>query len=1340
MKIKKNYIVSVLVCIVLFLASCIDESLVDNPHAQNALRTVSVDLGMPQDKPSYADGTTSRAALDTQTAEILLGDSTLAVSRAEGSSEATLSGWANNDQVLVSIEAGSIQARLTLKYIVPAQGENTTEGWYLAKANSYVTYTGTAFTAYNDVTPLFAEDTYGTDADMPISGTLTMHIDYTSTATQAEVSIIYAPDMEWSLAQVDNTVSMKQKANATPQTTAPELWTVAGNAWTTNQARLRVNTGGEGDVVTLTSSAFDSAWEVEPTVGEGENKKTVFTAVTDDYGDAYFYGATVDAQGNPSALTDGFLVQLTKMRVAVPSSTQTTSEGRSVSLENENTLLITLDTPITLLEASDVVPVTLAAKQAYKLMAKEKRNAAKTENINSLSVIDGQATSVDAVKKQIETAVAMGITEFTVINALREYTENGDTAGTVVGEAISKTTTAISISVAHATSLPNNAFKGCSQVSSFAFQKTIETIGTDAFSGINENSTLTLTEAQLIHEDYYISAANSQPKWGNATWASITIQNTDGTTSPVTACGYLAAVLKYETVDGTERVVLDSPYPGEYLGAVLYVANKKEELLKKNFVFIGNITEESKRGFEMASNIDVTDIDLYIKDATDIIESAFYGCTYLTHVTLGATGETTIGSEAFRSCTSLQSITLSASTAVGALAFSNCSALTTINNIDKIKSIGSDAFNFCTSLTSMVLPAAITEIADYTFNECNALRELTFSAVITAVGTNAFDGYESNTSDTPWTANCDLTLAAGQQDADDVTLRVTASNSKLMWADYEWKSITVGDKVYTQETTQETSFVKLTIGGTETYAVIDGMYGNYTGDGGTEVLFNTYRENVKTQIEAAYTAEINSFYVINELGTYKYTITENVGGGNYEDTFPVTSSVVGQAFTAYANENTDDRVSITLADATTVPESAFNGCTALTDINLDKVASIGNSAFYGCTALTSVTTAATSISTRAFYGCTNLQSATFTSTNTEIKALAFSKCTNLEIVSWDMVTSIGDNAFSKCNALVNVSSSTVTTVGNSAFSYCTSLKTVSLPEVRTLNNTFSYCSALEEVYSPEVTTLTSVVFENCTSLKQLTLGNVTSVYLEQDTHSFTGANTEGCALTLGAGQQETTIPVSASGGQLMWAGKQWQSITVGEIEFKAVGNELYMLIADDGHLEYPEVWGEKIKKAIDSYNLTSVYVTGNSLSIYNGNQAYHTVVGEAILSLDESYNGRISLVLAEAAAIPANAFSGCKALQSVVANNVTTIGTGAFYECTQITAITFGKVITEVGNFPFGPTNQEVEPWTISCALNLAAGQDSSALKAEYSNPYWAEYEWGTIKVGDVTYYPGGPI
>ena len=1413
MKIKNNYIVSVLVCTVLFLASCAEDEMADGTHSQKQdLRTVSVNFDMPADKPSFGDGTASRAALDAQPAEILLGDSTLAVSRAEGAeggtSYYTTSDWADNDQLLVRIEAGSIQARLTLKYYDPAEG--TAYAWYLIKANSYVTYTGTAFSAYNaqDVTPLFAEDTYGTDADMPISGTLTMHIDYTSTATQAEVSIIYAPDMKWSLAQVDNTVSMKQKANATTQTTAPELWTVAGNAWTTNQARLRVNTGtrNAGDVVTLTSSAFDSAWEVEPTEGEGENAKTVYTAVTDDYGDAYFYGATVDAQGNPSALTDGFLVQLTKMRVAVPQPAAPPSETRSIALDNaKKNFIITLDEPITLLEASDVVPVTLAAKQAYKLMAEDKRTASAQAN---LSVIDGSCEDLEFITKQIKTALAANITEFTVINELAAYNGESTEAKTVVGEAIrtcGATNGSIFLTLADETEVPESAFKachalqsvsapiattiagtafqGCTSLTSLTFGAVVTTVGDNAFNDANTtNCDLTLhADQQAETSTLKVTAVNGQLMWAGKAWKSIKVGETQ-----YAAVGNLLCELRdgvpVKVIDGTTYAVIDGQHDYSVTSVVVNNAVGLTPAIT-NFYVINQLpaytsgtagTVVGEAIYQLAPSVNPAstraanftgEISLVLADATSVPDKAFYNCAVLktvevgnnvpnNEITLGANafgyatittsvtfhkvvtgagltnaftgatitnctlylnaeqrgismtwagaawqsitlsddtkytigngvptvevdgaigGKTSIvaddvtdmkskikvvadaaattnvsakvivknelaaytnetendiyagtvvgeairlltpelqpmGAEtvnykgritltldnatelpqiAFAYCEALQSVTAPAVTTIGENAFALCSALTSVSlpeatnigasafassrltgelSLPAAETIGVAAFQSCTALTSVSLPNATTirgsafqsctrltsvslpnatTIRDIAFQGCTVLTTVLFGTAVTSLGNDAFDGVP--------TEDCDLTLHADQLNHE--TYPVSASNDgKLMWAGAEWKSITVGDKVYTQET----GFVKLTIGGTD-YAVIDGMCGKKEGHEANDVTA------VKLQIKAAVDARINDFYVVNQLGTYeKIVIIERPG--REPTSLNVNTSVVGEAITAFANENTGARVSITLADATTVPESAFEGCTALSginlnnatsignsafngctalsginlnnatsigesafygctalsDINWDKVASIGEYAFEGCTALTSVTTAATQIGDNAFYGCTNLQSATFTSDNTEIGHYAFYGCTKLTTLSWNKVTSIGDYAFSGCEALVEVLSSTVTTVGNFAFRYCASLKTVSLPEVTTLGN---------------------AVFRSCASLTKLTLGKVTSVNLDQYTHSFKEFNTEGCDLTLGAGQGGLSPDDDISDG--IWAGMQWKSITVG---------------------------------------------------------------------------------------------------------------------------------------------------------------------------------------------------
>ena len=66
---------------------------------------------------------------------------------------------------------------------------------------------------------------------------------------------------------------------------------------------------------------------------------------------------------------------------------------------------------------------------------------------------------------------------------------------------------------------------------------------------------------------------------------------------------------------------------------------------------------------------------------------------------------TTIGENAFNSCTALTSVTIPGNvTSIGGGAFCNCSNLVTVTIPDSVNSIGVGAFQKCTSLTSIVIP------------------------------------------------------------------------------------------------------------------------------------------------------------------------------------------------------------------------------------------------------------------------------------------------------------------------------------------------------------------------------------------------------------------------------------------------------------------------------------------------------------------------------------------------------------------------------------------------------------------------------------------------------------
>ncbi|MDB4400994.1 leucine-rich repeat domain-containing protein, partial [Akkermansiaceae bacterium] len=81
---------------------------------------------------------------------------------------------------------------------------------------------------------------------------------------------------------------------------------------------------------------------------------------------------------------------------------------------------------------------------------------------------------------------------------------------------------------------------------------------------------------------------------------------------------------------------------------------------------------------------------------TSIGEQAFQSCTSLTSITIG-NGVTSIGNWAFAECTGLTSITIpDGVTSIGVAAFYNCTSLTNITLPDGVTSIGDDVFWFCT--------------------------------------------------------------------------------------------------------------------------------------------------------------------------------------------------------------------------------------------------------------------------------------------------------------------------------------------------------------------------------------------------------------------------------------------------------------------------------------------------------------------------------------------------------------------------------------------------------------------------------------------------------------------
>lgn len=85
-------------------------------------------------------------------------------------------------------------------------------------------------------------------------------------------------------------------------------------------------------------------------------------------------------------------------------------------------------------------------------------------------------------------------------------------------------------------------------------------------------------------------------------------------------------------------------------------------------------------------------------------------------------GTAAIGSEAFRDCLALESVTIP-DTVIGIRsdAFSRCKNLKSVNIPASVTSIESGAFEGCTSLTSVNIPASVTSIGYSAFTDCDKL-------------------------------------------------------------------------------------------------------------------------------------------------------------------------------------------------------------------------------------------------------------------------------------------------------------------------------------------------------------------------------------------------------------------------------------------------------------------------------------------------------------------------------------------------------------------------------------------------------------------------------------------
>ena len=254
------------------------------------------------------------------------------------------------------------------------------------------------------------------------------------------------------------------------------------------------------------------------------------------------------------------------------------------------------------------------------------------------------------------------------------------------------------------TKIGEDAFFGCTGLTSITIPDSVTSIGDYAFSGCTGLTSVTISDS--------VTSIGNGAFDGCTSLTSITIPDS------VTSIG------DYAFEDCTSLTSITIPDS------------------------VTSIGDSAFSGCTGLTSITIPD------SVTSIGDMAFSYCTSLTSIAIPES-VTSIGGSAFYKCTSLTSVTIPNSvTSIGSSAFEYCTSLTSITIPDGVTSIGWYAFYGCTGLTSITIPDSVTSIEDKAFSDCDNLTDIYYSGTESqwneisigdyAIPSNVTIHYESN--------------------------------------------------------------------------------------------------------------------------------------------------------------------------------------------------------------------------------------------------------------------------------------------------------------------------------------------------------------------------------------------------------------------------------------------------------------------------------------------------------------------------------------------------------------------------------------------------------------------
>ena len=579
-----------------------------------------------------------------------------------------------------------------------------------------------------------------------------------------------------------------------------------------------------------------------------------------------------------------------------------------------------------------------------------------------------------------------------------------------------------------------------------------------------------------------------------------------------------------------------------------------------------------------------------------------------------------------------------------------------------VTSIGSGAFKNCSGLESVTIPEGVTSIGSYAFSGCSGLTSITIPGSVTNIGSGAFkncSGLESVTIP-EGVMSIGEEAFGGCSGLTSIVIPegVTSIGSYAFSGCSGLTSITIPGSV-----TSIGSYAFWGCSSLTSIAIPSGV--TNIGDGvfyGCTCLTEITIPSSVTRIGKGAFDECKGLAVIFADGTTEIP-KEALKSAYGVVSVSIPSSVTAIGYSAFYLCSGLESISVSewnpkyyakgncLVERDT--KNLVLGCK--NSVIPEGVTSIGDYAFSGCSGLTSVTIPSnvTSIGHYAFVGCDGVRFVVVNSymcANLRMEEVFPGSYTRIETVEIPKgVTDIGSYAFSGCSGLESITiPSSVTSIGGGAFSGCSGLESITIPEgVTSIGyNAFAGCSSLESITIPSsVTSIGGGAFSGCSGLESVTIpSSVTSI----GDGAFWGCS----------GLESITIP---------------EGVTSIEYEaFRGCSGLTSIMI--------PE--------SVTSINPCAfLFCDGlESIDVEERNSVYYSC-GECLIERDSRtlfFGCKNSVIPEDVTSIGDCAFYGCSGLESItMPSSVTSIGNYAFSSCSGLESITIPSSVTSIGNYAF---------------------------------------------------------